>query len=178
VKTSADGQQGAPKDTEQLVISGRIDLRAEQKPRFAQITIYPDHRYATSAGKRTYFKLPGFGTHLPSSFRELPLDFDTGKFVFAPSKLAVVLDYRELKPHEKVESVAPALESPGKLSWVEADASMVRPWGALVDMEVEDSAQRRLFVIGVLVGLLGGVGTSLLAWLWARIAEPKTSEPS
>lgn len=176
-RASTNGLQVNPKDTDQLVISGRLDLRAEGA-KFVQITIYPGHSYATSAGKRTYFKLPQFGVSIPSSFRSAPLDFATGSFVFAPSKLDVIVDYRDLKPHEKVEAVAPAPFEPGKLSWVEVDASMVRPWGALVDMEVEDSAQRKLFVIGVAVGLLGGIGTSLVASLWTRIIEMRAAKRS
>lgn len=174
-RASTNGLRVNPKDTDQLMISGRLDLRGQEQ-RFVQITIYPDHSYATSAGKRTYFKLPWFGTtYLPSSWRAAPLDFGTGKDVFAPSKLDVAVTYRELKPHEKVESVAPALFEPGELSWIETDASLVKPWGAVVDMEVEDSAQRKLFIIGVVIGLVGGVMPTLVSWLWRRIVEPEAS---
>lgn len=171
VNGSSNGLPGNPKDTEQLIVSGQLS-RNETGAMFAQVTLYPDHRYSTSAGKRTYFTLPRMGTtYLPRSMEAIPLDLGTSTPAFTPSKLDVVIDYRELKAHEKIDSVAPNIYRAGELSWIEVDAGLVKPWGSIVNITLEDAGQRQLYLIGVIIGLLAAIVPLITTSTWKRVSR-------
>jgi hypothetical protein len=54
---------------------------------------------------------------------------------------------------------------------VQADASLVGPHGSVVDIALEDAGQRRLYLIGVLTGLLAAVVPLVGASARRRLAK-------
>ncbi|WP_410596306.1 hypothetical protein [Amycolatopsis sp. lyj-23] len=156
-KGTSDGLGGNVPNLDQIVVAGDM-LPAQQDHTWAQVTIYTDQSMRTSAGKRTNFSLPQFGTKkVPESIRNIPYEVGISEKVFAPSKLDLVIDYRDLDPNEKIDSIAPDLYESGKLSWIETDSSIIHPRGSIVNVELEESGQRQLYLIGILAGLLSAI---------------------
>ncbi|MEV0678877.1 hypothetical protein AB0I60_20405 [Actinosynnema sp. NPDC050436] len=174
VVAPADGPTVAPRGTEQLVVTGKL-VRNETSAMFAQVTVYADDEFSTSAGKRTNFSLPRAGTsYRPATSRSLPLTLGIGAPVYVPSTLDVAVDYRQLRPHEKVDLVAPETLEAGSLSWLDTDASLVRPYGSIIDIKAEEAGQRDLYLIGVAVGLLGAVVPLAANAAWKLSRRPRS----
>jgi hypothetical protein len=139
------------------LITGRIQ-RNESGAMFATVHARAQVPVSTSAGKRANFRLPAIGTtYLPADGRDLALDFGTDRDLFVPGELDVIVQYDELEPTDRLQSVAPDPFRAGKLAWVEADASMIAAHGSVVDITAEERGQRLLFMLGVLAGVITGM---------------------
>jgi hypothetical protein len=166
-----------------LAVEGKIQRNSSNKM-FVQVYIGTfDLHYDTSAGKRTYFALPETGTsYFPTPIgatstlsSTLPLDYGVGKVLHPPYPMTLITNYRSLKPSERLDIVAPSTYDPGTLLWAEISHSRLRPRGSIVDATVEDRTQSKLFIIGVLIGLIGTAFPLIAAVTWKTAKRVRQS---
>jgi hypothetical protein len=167
----------------QLAVEGKI-LRNSSGKMFVQVNIGTfDLRYDTSAGKRMYFALPETGTtYLRTPIGStsptpltLSLDYGVGKVLYPPYSITLITSYRELKPSERLDIVVPSTYDPGILLWIENDHSRLRPRGSLVDTAIEDRSQSKLFLIGVIIGLIGTAFPLIAETTWKSAKRARRS---
>jgi hypothetical protein len=82
----------------------------------------------------------------------------------------VIVQYDELEPTDRLESVAPDPFEAGQLTWAEADASMLEPHGSIVDITAEERGQQLLFLLGVSAGIASSLAPLMLRALYRRSA--------
>lgn len=100
--------------------------------------------------------------NLPAGSRDLPLDYGIGRPMYRPSTLTLTIEYKELEPNERLDTVTPEPGEPGRLAWAELDASSVAPFGSIVDIDAEERNQRDLFVLGIVAGVAVSIFTESL----------------
>ncbi|MEU4237395.1 hypothetical protein [Actinoplanes sp. NPDC026619] len=148
--------------------------------RFVSVTAFPRHGYSTSAGKRTYFALPGFGTpYIPAGYRaEADKELGRNNRGYVPSRLDMSVDYGELAATERLDSIAPDPGKAGTKSWVELDASMLEAHGSIVNNVLEEKAQRNTFLYGAFVGIAATLLPILVQYLVGLWRRPAAAAPA
>lgn len=132
---------------------------------FASVHVSTEVGFLGSTKARTIYELPAIGTtYLPSGDRNYPLEFGVQMDWRVPDVLDVLVDAGTLSAVDRVETVSPAPLLAGRLVWFETDASTVEPAGSWVDVVVESSANRALFVVAVLGGVLASMLAAMLLW--------------
>lgn len=161
------------------VISGVID-RDQPAHSMAQITTYLRVPFSESAGKRTYFTLPSIGTpYVPTGIRsDITSDLGRDKHTYVPSRVDLGIDYGELPPTAKFDSVVPEPYKVGAKYWIQLDAAMVAAHGSVIDTVAEEQFDKDIFLYGTFVGIAASalpiLGTGVFRLLRSSTRKPVT----
>lgn len=145
--------------------------RFEGKMPVIQLGIYSEKPVQATAGSRTYFSLPQFGSVYvpPSLSKDLRYAVSTVGSFYPVSPTGVLVDYRDLLITERIENVSPTPLDPGRLAWVTSQLASLHPQGSVLNTQLADRAQRQLFLAGVVIGVLGGLLPSMGALAWRSV---------
>lgn len=156
----------AAEDT--MVLAGTITNDDESNPDAStSFWIASSGRTAIQNGELLQFQLPRIGrAWLPDEYvRTQAFVLGARTQLFVPEKLAIAVTYEELSATESLDAVEPVPITRQPLAWVEGEISSIAPSGTILNTRVERDAERNVFVIGVLAGVLVGLVPSVfISW--------------
>lgn len=81
-----------------------------------------------------------------------------------------MITYKGLHPHDFLEKADPLPESRTPLPWRSSTGSSLAPTGVITDSRVERDNARRIFVLGILAGVVAGMVPLLFSAWWSALS--------